>query len=67
MSLDEIITRAIPTETCPQKNESAMNRRKLLRQRIIKYIEESYESVKHTDTPRVIRTETVLPGMQNGN
>ncbi len=35
-------------------------------QRIIKYIEENYESVKHTDTPGTIGTKTVLSGVQKG-
>lgn len=37
-TLDEIITKAIPQETCPIKNMGAMNRRELLKKRLNDYI-----------------------------
>jgi len=34
MEIDEIVTRAIPAETCPVKNANAMHRREELKRRI---------------------------------
>lgn len=39
MEIDEIVTRAIPAETCPVKNAGAMDRRVKLKQRILELLE----------------------------
>ena len=41
MEIDEIVTKAIPAEDCPVKNAGAMDRRKKLKERIEKLLQET--------------------------
>lgn len=44
LTLDEIVTMAIPSESCPVKNAAAMYRREQLKKRIVKYTERQLEN-----------------------